>query len=108
MFPRFLVRGSLLVWAVSGDVADLVTAITCSGFLRFLLIHGVDFHRFIGMGVPGLISSSIFVFLCEELSSSFFFIPLNNSSVNSKGKFHYAGYIGGLIYLEDLILNIIL
>ena len=89
-------------------MANLVIAIIYSGFLYFLLIHGVDFHRFINIGVPGLILSLIFVLLYEELLSSLFFIPLNNLSVNLKGKFHYTGYVGGLIYLGDLILNIIL
>ena len=96
------------MWAVSDNIADLITAIIGSGLLYFLLIYGVDFHRFINMGVPGYILSSIFIFLCEELLFSLFFIPLNNLSVNLKGKLYYIRYIGGSIYSGDFILNIIL
>ena len=98
----------LLIWVVSGDVANLITVITYLGFLYFLLIHRVDFHGFINMGVPGLILSLIFILLYKKLLSSLFFILLNNLSVNSKGKFYYIRYVGGLIYLRDLILNIVL
>ena len=73
------------MWVVSGDIADLIIVIIDLGLLYFLFIHGVDFHRFIDMGVLGLISSSIFVFLYEELLSSLFFIPLNNLLVNPEG-----------------------
>ena len=96
------------MWAVLGDIADLIIIIIGSGLLYFFLIYGVDFHRFIDIGVPGLILSLIFIFLYKELLSSLFFIPLNDLSVNPEGKFHYTRYIGGLIYLGDLILNIIL
>ena len=96
------------MWAVSGNIANLVTAVICSGFLYFLFIYRVNFYRFINMSIPGLILSSIFVLFYKELSSSLFFIPLNNLSVNPKGKFYYTKYIGGLIYSGDLILNIIL
>ena len=96
------------MWVVSGDVADLIIAVIYLGFLYFLLIHRVDFHRFINISVPGLILSLIFIFLYKELLSSLFFIPLNNLSVNLEGKFHYTRYIGGLIHSGDLILNIIL
>ena len=96
------------MWIVSGDVADLIIAIINSDLFYFLFIHGVDFHGFVNIDIPGLISSSIFIFLYKELLSSLFFISLNNSSVNLKGKFHYTRYIGGSIYLRDLILNIVL
>ena len=96
------------MWVVLGNIADLIIAITYSGFLYFLLVYKVDFHGFIGMGVPGLILSSMFILLYKELLSSLLFIPLNDLLVNPKGKFHYIGYVGGLIYLGDLILNIIL
>ena len=96
------------MWVVSGNIADLIIAIIYLGFLCFLLIHRVDFYGFIDIDVPGLILSLIFIFLYEELLSSFFFIPLNNLSVNPKGKFYYARYVGGLIHSGDFILNIIL
>ena len=96
------------MWVVLDDIADLITAIIYSGFLYFLLIHGVDFHRFVDMNIPGLISSLIFILLYKELSSSLLFISLNNSLINPMDKLHHTRYIGGLIYLGDLILNIVL
>ena len=96
------------MWVVSGDIADLITAIIYLDFLRFFFIYGVDFHGFIDMSIPGLILSLIFISLREELLSSLFFIPLNDSSINLKGKFYYTGYVGGLIHSEDFILNIVL
>ena len=96
------------MWVVSGDIADLIIIIIGSGLLYFFLIYGVDFHRFIDIGVPGLILSLIFIFLYKELLSSLFFIPLNNLLVNPEGKFHYIRHVNGSIYLRDLILNIVL
>ena len=96
------------MWIVSGNMADLVIAITGSGFLCFLLIYSVDFYGFIGIGVPGFILSLMFVFLYKELLSSLFFVSLDNLSVNLKGKLYYTNYIGGSVYLRDLILDIIL
>ena len=96
------------MWIVSGDIADLIIIIIDSGFLYLFFIHKVDFHRFIGISVPGLILSLIFIFLYKELLSSLFFIPLNNLSINLKGKFYYIRYISGLIYSGDFIFNIIL
>ena len=96
------------MWVVSGDVADLIIIIIYSGFLRFLLIYGVDFYGFIDIDIPGLILFSMFILLREELLSFLFFIPLNNLLINLKDKFHYIGYIGGLIHFGDFILNIIL
>ena len=96
------------MWVVSGNVANLIIAIICLGFLHFLFIHRVDFHGFIDIDIPGLILFLIFVFLYEELLSSLLFIPLNNLLINPKGKFHYIRYISGLIHLGDLIFNIIL
>ena len=96
------------MWVVSGNMADLIIIIIYLGFLCFLFIYGVDFYGFIDTGVPGLILSLIFIFFHKELLSSLLFIPLNNLLVNPKGKFHYIKYISGLIYLRDLIFNIIL
>ena len=89
-------------------MADLIIAIIGLDFLYFLFIHSVDFYGFINTGVPRLILSLIFVLFYEELLFSLFFISLNNLSVNLKGKFYYINYVGGLIHLKDLILDIIL
>ena len=70
------------MWVVSGDIADLIIIIIGSGFLRFLLIYGVDFYGFIGINIPGLVLSSMFVLFCEELLSLLFFIMLNDLPVN--------------------------
>ena len=91
-----------------GDITDLIIIIIGSGLLYFLLIYNVDFHRFIDMNIPGFILSSMFILLYKELLSSLFFILLNNSAINSEGKFYYTGYINGSIYIRDLILNIVL
>ena len=96
------------MWIVSGNIADLIIIIIYSGFLRFFFIYKVDFHRFIDIDILGLILSSMFILLYKELSSSLFFIPLNDLLINPKGKFYYIKYIGGLIHSGDLILNIIL
>ena len=96
------------MWVVLGDIADLIIVIIYLGFLYFLLIYRVDFHEFININIPGLILSLMFIFLYKELLSSLLFIPLNDLLINPKDKFYYIRYVGGLIYLGDLIFNIIL
>ena len=96
------------MWIVSGDIADLIIAITYSGFLYLIFIYNINFYEFIDTGIPGLILSSMFVFLYKELLSFFLFISLNNLLVNPKGQLYYIRYISGLIYSGDLILNIVL
>ena len=97
----------LFLEAIIGDMTDLITIIAGSGFFYFLFIHNIDFYRFIDIGIPGLILSSIFILLYKELLSFLLLILLENSFINLKGEFNYINYIGGSIYINNLIFNII-
>ena len=81
------------MWVITGDIANLIIIIIGSGLLYFFLIYGVDFYRFIGMDIPGLILSLMFVLFCKNLLSFLFFILLNDLLVNLWGELYYIIYI---------------